>query len=181
MPRFLSICPIELQIVEGNFDLPVHANCLDPPPAQIGKQTSQHQRQADGIFFGNLQYDIPNFRRGFAFAQETIHTRLKNLFDEVVVIAGAQYDNRDRHVPGTQLASDLDASHVRHLDVEQQHIGLQFLYKLEGACARAGFTNDTNVRVSFEDFADTAANEVVIIRKDDPDGLLDFHCRYRML
>lgn len=64
---------------------------------------------------------------------------------------------------------------VRHFQIEQQDVWLQLLHKTHCFHAITGFADHTNVGVFFQDPADDAAYQGVVIGKEDMNCIHYFH------
>lgn len=66
------------------------------------------------------------------------------------------------------LANGFEAVHLRHGQVEKNHVGLVFFDVLESLEAVASLMADFNARLSFEQGANAAANDGVIVGDENP-------------
>ena len=62
-----------------------------------------------------------------------------------------------------QPARGLDAVQLRHGDVHDDHVGMQFLGQLHGFAAVAGLAHDLHVGLRGEDHAEALAHQRVIV------------------
>ena len=67
------------------------------------------------------------------------------------------------------LEQRFQAGHVRHVQIEQQHVGAQQPRQPHGVAAAADVADDVEVGMTIEQFAQRLAEERVIVRDQDAD------------
>ena len=74
-------------------------------------------------------------------------------------------DGRTGEGPGR-----LDAVDPGHPDVEEAHVGAQAPRQLDGSPAVSGLADDLDVRLGVEDHREPRADELLVVRHEDPNG-----------
>jgi len=92
--------------------------------------------------------------------------------DVAFVGVHAEHEDGDGGVEAMQLGEGFEAVEALHADVEEDKVGEVFAGEIDGFGAGAGFSDDEEGGVGFEDAADALADEGVIVGEKDAVGHL---------
>ena len=91
-----------------------------------------------------------------------------------IIFGGCEYYNTRRKSVEIHFFENSESIFVGHAQVEQQNVGLEFSEHLDALSAVLRFANDDNVFIGAEEFAQTIAENRVVIRKEDTNLLFCF-------
>ena len=97
--------------------------------------------------------------------------------DVAIIFGGCEYYNTRRKRVEIDFFENGEAVFVGHAQVEQQNVGLEFSEHLDALSAVLRFANDDDVFIGAKEFAQTIAENRVVIRKENTNLLFSFgHC-----
>jgi len=91
-------------------------------------------------------------------------------FDDLLLLDGRrQQDCAHRRVGGGELAQNFETRQARHREVEQKDVRRAFRDEPHCLPAVRGLADDTEIRFSLEESADSVADDRMIVREQDAD------------
>ena len=87
--------------------------------------------------------------------------------DRVRVVRGHEDDGR--HVVAVEVLDDVEAVHARHLDVEEDEVGLLALDHLDGARAVGAGADDFDVGLLGEQGGDAVTRQLLVVDDEGAD------------
>ena len=95
-----------------------------------------------------------------------------------VVFGGGQHDDARGHLVEIHFFEDRQAVFIRHAQIQQQNVRLQFRQHLDALGAVLRFADNGNFVVAIEEFAEAVAEDRVVIRHQYADLLFSFGHSY---
>ena len=89
---------------------------------------------------------------------------------ELAIVVGRQHDHADLGELLPDLASRLQAIHLRHADVQENDVRRGLLHEPQGFLAVRGLAHDLDVLCRVEVAAQALADEGMVVRDRDLDG-----------
>jgi hypothetical protein len=124
-----------------------------------------------GDQFGVLAH--PALDRDLRLGDEVDRTEFERAHRDFRTALGQRGHHQHRHRPQAhQLLQEVEAIHLRHLDVEREHVGIGFLDQFARNERIGGGAHDFHVGLRIDDLAHHAADQGRVV--DDQD--LGFHC-----
>ena len=139
----------------------------------VNESVDQRERQLAGKV-GPIPLDLTHgaeeFGIGVGFEHVTVGATAQGFAGDIL----GKVHGQDQYIgvggSVADLADGFEAVHFRHGEVEQDHIGLEFLDEFEGFEAVAGLVADFNARLRFQQSANAAAHDGVVVGDENPIG-----------
>ena len=112
---------------------------------------------------------VHNLGGGAVLQHVAFHAEVQRAIEGILFLVHGEKDDRHRQFQLTNRSRERKAVLLRHADVQNSDVRLERLNALQRGSPIGRFANQHQIRIVFDDFTQTFAEDRVIVGDDDSD------------